>query len=87
MLPDLTCPPAACIAALRPAVGASLQTRQTIERIEFQPFSPALSPHLSLAIPVNDPVDFLSVAWADSLRPELFAAAPAAYLQTLRLRL
>ena len=40
-----------------------------------------------MANPVNDPVDLLSVIWADSFRPKHFSAAPAAYLRTLRLRL
>ena len=86
-LPALVCSPAACAATLNPAPGSTLQSRQTIERIEVQLLNPPLSTHLSLANPVNDPADLLSVAWADSLRPEPISAAPAAYLLTLRLRL
>lgn len=86
-VPVLACSPAACTAALNPAPGSAVQSRQTVERIEIQLLNPPLSTHLSLAKPVNDPIDLLSVAWADSFRPELISAAPAAYLLTLRLRL
>jgi len=85
--PALACLPAACTAALNPARGSSLLSRQTIERIEIQAFYPPLSSHASMANPANDPVDLLSVIWADSFRPKHFSAAPAAYLRTLRLRL
>lgn len=86
-LSALACLPAACTAALNPAPGSSLQSRQTIQRIEIQAYYQPLSQHLSLANPVNDPVDLLSVTWADSFKPKHFSAAPAAYLRTLRLRL
>jgi hypothetical protein len=72
---------------LSPAPGSVLQFRQTIERIDIQRLDPPLSTYLALANPVDDPVDPLSVAWADSFRPEFLSAAPAAYLLTLRLRL
>ena len=85
--PALACSPAACIAALSPAPGSALQFRQAIERTESQRLDPPLFTHLSLASPVEVPLDPLSVAWADSLNPDLLAAAPAAYLLTLRLRL
>lgn len=83
----LACSPVACTAALNPAPGSSLLPRQTIEHIEIQAFYPQLSSHASMANPVNDPADLLSVTWAGSIRPKHFSAAPTAYLRTLRLRL